>query len=187
MVTSFTDNALKESFRQDSSANIFRSALFQTLVASADGCVDPDNPTIMPATNAQELQRRCKEETMKYLLDFLTPLAKSPAASSQMTQIISSIADLSLELALQFGVHPAELSLLKPEKGEWLEVGAEYNSCLGGNSGRGERERVDLVVAPGICRIGDGRKDTGARTPIVPCDIIPVPRRDAGHASNAAN
>jgi len=120
-------------------------------------------------------------------MDLLAPLAKSTAASSQMAPIIASIADLGLELALQFGVHPAELSLLKPEKGEWLEVGAECNSCLGENLRRGEKECVDLVVAPGICRTGDGKKDTGVKIPIVPCDIFPVPRHDVETAGNAAN
>jgi len=146
-----------------------------------------DNPTAMPAINAQELQQRCKEAARDMLMDFLAPLAKSDAESSEMAPIISDIADRGLELGLQFGVHPAELSLLRPKKGESLEVGAECNNCLGENLRRGGRECVALVVAPGICRTGDGKRDTGSKVTIVPCDIFPVTRPDVEIAGSVAN
>jgi hypothetical protein len=85
---------------------------------------------------------------------------------------VKTIVRLAFEMAIQFGVNPACLSLLIPTAGEFVVIGTEYHDCEDGEEHRGTRSKVDLVVAPGLVRVGDGKSEMSKRYPIVPCEIF---------------
>jgi hypothetical protein len=107
---------------------------------------------------------------------FLTPLLRSPGdTKNDKERLAAKIASLSLELALQFGVHPGELSLLRPAVRDQVEIEAEATDCRGENLRQGDKVVVDLVVTPGVYRVVDGAtKEKRRRIFIVPCEVLPV-------------
>jgi hypothetical protein len=86
---------------------------------------------------------------------------------------IHEIVNLSLDIALQFGVHAAQLQLLSPGRGERIEIGEDFHHCEDADYCRGSTYTVDLVILPGLKKIGDGRSDMSSRRTIIPCEIYP--------------
>jgi hypothetical protein len=85
---------------------------------------------------------------------------------------IREAALIAREIAMQFGVNPANLQLLRPEQGEEVEIGTEFHDCYDGDTHAGRRYIVDLVTLPGLQKIGDGRSDRTSVRTIVPCDVF---------------
>jgi hypothetical protein len=92
---------------------------------------------------------------------------------SEMKDLIRQIANLGLDIALQFGVHTAQLRLLLPNRGERIRIGDEFYDCEDGDCNRGTWYTVDLVAVPGLLKIGGGRSDMTSERIIVPCEIYP--------------
>ena len=114
---------------------------------------------------------------VRQLLDRITNNNTRPDA----LEAVPTIVNLAAELGLECGVQRAQIWLLIPRPGEVVTVGAEYADCLGAGSGDGDGDggrdvKVDLVVSPGIVRIGDGRRDLAVRKALVPCEVFPFMR-----------
>lgn len=92
---------------------------------------------------------------------------------SEVVDQIRQMANLAREIALQFGVHAAQLRLSVPARGEQVQIGEEFHDCEDGDCNRGSICAVDLVIVPGLQKIGDGRSDMTSRRIIVPCEIYP--------------
>lgn len=92
---------------------------------------------------------------------------------NEVVDQIREMATLAREIALQFGVHPAQLRLLVPSRGDQIQIGEEFQDCEDGDYNRGSICAVDLVIVPGLQKIGDGRSDMRSKRIIVPCDIYP--------------
>jgi hypothetical protein len=85
---------------------------------------------------------------------------------------IHEMAKLGRDIALQFGIHPAQLRLLVPSHGEQIEIGESFHDCRDGDSNTGSIYVVDLVTAPGLQKIGDGRSDLNSSRTLAPCEIF---------------
>jgi hypothetical protein len=103
----------------------------------------------------------------------LNKVSETPI-SKQIEDQIAQIASLASELGLQCGVQPAQLQLFTPSRGQEVQIGDEYHDYADGDSQRGSIVTVDLVLSPGLNRIGDGRGDMNTKIRLVPCEICPV-------------
>jgi hypothetical protein len=90
---------------------------------------------------------------------------------SEVEDKIPQIANLAREIALQFGVQTAQLRLSVPTYGEEIQIGEEFHDCEDGDRYRGSVCAVDLVIVPGLQKIGDGQSDMTSNRIIVPCEI----------------
>lgn len=115
---------------------------------------------------------------IKQLLDRITGYATRPDA----LDAVPAIVNLAAELGIEFGVQRAQVWLVMPQRNDLVQAGPEYQDCLGGVGGttdndkdhQGSRDlKVDLMVSPGIVRIGDGRGDLSMRKALVPCEVVP--------------
>ena len=87
---------------------------------------------------------------------------------------VRQMATVASQIAIQFGVHPAQLQLSFPKSGERVEIGADFQDIEDGEDSKGVVYSVDLVVVPGLQKIGDGKSDMTSKRSIVPCEIFPV-------------
>ena len=80
---------------------------------------------------------------------------------------------LAREIALQFGIHSAQLLLCVPQRGEQIQIGEEFHDCEDGDCYKGTVYAVDQLIVPGLQKIGDGRSDMSSKRIITPCEIYP--------------
>lgn len=90
---------------------------------------------------------------------------------SEVEDQIRQLVNLAREVALQFGVQTAQLRLSVPNRGKEIQIGEEFHDCEDGDRYRGSVCAVDLVIVPGLQKIGDGRSDMSSKQIIVPCEI----------------
>ena len=86
---------------------------------------------------------------------------------------LQQIAVHARDLALQFGLHSAQLQLYVPKHGDAIQIGEDVHHCEDGDCDRGAKHFVDFVTLPGLQKIGDGRSDMTTRRTLVPCEIHP--------------
>lgn len=87
---------------------------------------------------------------------------------------LPEIVRIAGELALEFGCQRSEVSLVFPSHNEEVIIGDTFHDCQDGIiRARGIRQRVDIVVSPALCRVGDGRMDLVTRKVIVKGQIFP--------------
>ncbi|KAK4161200.1 hypothetical protein QBC43DRAFT_292264 [Cladorrhinum sp. PSN259] len=166
-------------FRQSPLSNKWRSVTFQSLCISV---LDPTSNINGAAAPVQEAiiqfgernVEACQQSIRSLILEISAAVQSQRATPwySGFEDEVKTIARLAFEIAIQFGVNPACLSLLVPTAGEFVVIGTEYHDCEDGEEHRGTRSKVDLVVAPGLVRVGDGRSEMSKRYPIVPCEIF---------------
>ncbi len=110
------------------------------------------------------------EEQLRKLLDEATGFA----VSQTIARHIPEITQLAANLAIEFGASRAQLCLLAAKPEEHVEVGPCFHHYKDGASRKGAFLTVDLMVSPGLCKIGDGRGDMTARRVLVQSDIYPA-------------
>jgi hypothetical protein len=138
------------------------------LTASAESNPAPDS--LLAKLNAENVHQTI--DRIMVVLSEVSSLSNSSVRSEVVDQIIQ-MTDLAREIALQFGVHSAQLRLSIPNRGEEIQIGEEFHDCEDGDCNRGSTCTVDLVVVPGLQKIGDGRFDMSSKRIIVPCEIYP--------------
>ncbi len=110
---------------------------------------------------------------IRALLNRITASETNPAVLDAVPEIVR----LAAELGLECGVQRAQLWLLLPKRGEVVPEGAEYESCLGGSGNADTSQQrsvvVDLLVSPGLVRVGDGRGDMAVRKALLACEVFP--------------
>lgn len=106
------------------------------------------------------------------VLSGVSKLSNSPIRSDVEDEI-HKMANLAGTIALQFGVHTAQLRLSVPHRGAQIQIGEEFHDCEDGDFHRGAIYPVDLVTFPGLERIGDGRSDMNSKQIVTPCEIYP--------------
>jgi hypothetical protein len=114
-------------------------------------------------------------QTVNRIIGVLSEVSKMSGAevSDEMEDRVREITDLCFNIALQFGIHTAQLRLSIPDRGEQITIGEEFHDCQNGELDKGAVYAVDLVVVPGLQKIGDGRSDMTKKHIIVPCEIYP--------------
>ena len=85
---------------------------------------------------------------------------------------------LGRDIALQFGIQPAQMQLVIPGHGEKIKIGERYHDCEDADSFKGKTQSVDIVTAPGLQKVGDGRSELGSQRAMVPCEIYPIEEDD---------
>jgi hypothetical protein len=162
--------AVTDIFKGEPIAHNFRSALFQTIVATSD--VVDNNRELSPlagdAKDSRRLQRACLEEAETKILKFLTSVCR-PEDVERIRSLpgsgVPQMAKTALELALQFGVHPGELIIQNPRVKAPLSPGMEFR--VEGEVRRDATGDVALVLSPGLARLEGGEMVT-----IVPCNLV---------------
>ncbi|KAH0537285.1 hypothetical protein FGG08_005910 [Glutinoglossum americanum] len=159
-------------FHQDKLANNWRSATFQCIIVALTS-TDGRNPA--PDTPLAKLSAKNVNQTISRIMGVLSEVSKlsNSMVGREIEDEIHQMANLSLEIALQFGVHSAQLRLSAPSRGEQIMIGEEFHDCEDGDSSKGSAYVVDLVIVPGLQKVGDGRSDMTSKRTIVPCEIYP--------------
>jgi hypothetical protein len=160
-------------FQSDKLANNLRSTTFQclsaTILAGADRGLPTENPLCDMAQNNVS-------QTISRVLDYLQQAAalSNNFMRSEIEVEVREMVQVTLEIALQFGVQPAQLQLYKSELGDLVTMGEDFQDCEDADMRKGAQYFVNLVVSPGLRKIGDGGRSTKIITrAIVPCEIYP--------------
>lgn len=138
------------------------------LTASDESNPEPDSPL---AKLSVDNIRQTVNRIMGVLSD-VSRLSNSLIRSEVEDEILQMV-NLAREIALQFGVHSAQLQLSFPNRGEQIQIGEEFHDCEDGDRYKGSIFGVDLVIVPGLQKIGDGRSDMSSKRIITPCEFYP--------------
>jgi hypothetical protein len=156
-------------FCRDTQSNKWRSITFHTIFTAIE---DPqhleDYPTPKISKIYQDNVSRVASELDRILEEFTGRNSDQATAKS-----IRKIASLAGELGLQFGVHRAHLLLDFPETGSQVRGGTEYSHYRDGEKYQNQMMEVELVLSPGLVRIGDGRRSLSVKAPLQPSLIYP--------------
>jgi hypothetical protein len=98
----------------------------------------------------------------------------SSTVRSEIEDQVRQMVSLGRDIALQFGIQPACLQLVIPAHAEEIKIGERFHDCEDGDSGERKTCSVDIVTAPGLQKVGDGRSDMDVQRPMVPCEIYPI-------------
>lgn len=157
-------------FSHDTLANKWRSASFQC-ISIALRAVDGGNsaPESLLAKLSTENTNQAVNRIMALLREVCT--LSNSLMREEIPGEVNRLATLAREFGLQFGVHNAQLRLLVPNIGQQIQIGNEFRDVIDGDLSRGSSCMVDLVVVPGLQRIGDGRSDMATKRVIIPCEF----------------
>lgn len=160
-------------FRTERLSNQWRTATFQNISAGAMASKFDDLGT---GSSVAKLFEHNVEDTVGRIMTLLVQISSLSNSDlpSDIEKDVYKIAMLAAEIGLQFGIHPAQLVLKIPVRGEQVQIGPEVHDCEDGDRNAGSRFPVDLVVVPGLQKVGDGRADLASMRVIVPCEIYPV-------------
>ena len=159
-------------FHHDKVANNWRSATFQCVNAALGAYGDGHAGS---ESSLAKLSADNVNQTVDRVIRILSEVSSMSNSfpSSETKDHIRQMANLGRDMALQFGLHPAQLRLLFPSRGERIQIGEEFHDCEDGDCNRGVWYKVDLVTTPGLRKIGGGRSDMNSEKIIVPCEIYP--------------
>ena len=76
---------------------------------------------------------------------------------------LQQIALQARDLALQFGLHPAQLQLYMPKHGDEVQIGEDVYDCEDGDCERGAKPLVALVTLPAFKNLEMGGRTFGRR------------------------
>lgn len=115
------------------------------------------------------------EQATNRILVILSEIAglSNNSVGGEVEDKVRQVADLAVEIALQFGINSTQLQLIMPNRGEQVEIGEEFYDCEDGDCNKGASYTVDLVVLPGLQKLGDGKSDANSKRTIVPCEFYP--------------
>jgi hypothetical protein len=140
---------------------MWRSATFQSVMSA------------VKSGQAEHLSRMHNENIKQCTVQMtnVLHLASSGFDKSGVQDLLLGIAETAAEVAFQFGIQPATLQLSIPHSHQQVVIGDEYHDCIDADSFRGAGTDVELVVSPGVIRLGDGRANMNSRISLVPCQI----------------
>lgn len=130
---------------------------------------------LAPGSPLAKLSAENMQQTVNRILGVLSEVSKlsNSLIRSDVEDEIQKMVNLAGEIALQFGVHTAQLRLSVPHRGAQIQIGEEFHDCEDGDFYRGTMYCVELVTFPGLERIGDGRFDMSSKQIVAPCEIYP--------------
>ncbi|KAF2813600.1 uncharacterized protein BDZ99DRAFT_412441 [Mytilinidion resinicola] len=167
-----TSEDIFDLLRKDRIANTWRSATFQTINEALT--------TRSTLSHSESLLAQFSAENTQVAVDriyaILLEVAKltNSGVREEVEEQVHEMVRVSSQIAIQFGVHTAQLQLSLPAIGEKIEIGENYHDCEDGDYNKGTIYTVDVVVVPGLEKIGDGRSDMISKRSIVPCEIFPA-------------
>lgn len=167
------DSGSFAAFQRDKLANNWRSATFQCISVALRAGNDRGR---VPSTPVAKLCADNVKQTIDRITQVLSEVSSLSGGrvAGVVEEDITRTANIALEIALQFGIHPAQLRLLVPNRDEQVMIGEDFHDCENGDGDKGITFPVDLVIMPALQKIGDGRADTSSKRTIVPCEIYPA-------------
>jgi hypothetical protein len=172
LTSSVSGQKLFEFFQQSRIANNWRSSIFQCIneaLMEATGKRDDSNAPIATLITENVNQAIAR---MTIVLEEVSILSGNRSPRVEIDEL-QQIVIQARELALQFGLHPAQLQLHMPRHGDEIQIGEDVHDCEDGDCDRGAKHIVDLVTLPGLQKIGIGRSDMQFKSTLVPCEIYP--------------
>ncbi|KAK0705689.1 hypothetical protein B0H67DRAFT_649998 [Lasiosphaeris hirsuta] len=149
-------------FRTSPLSNKWRSVTFQSLaLGDSTGTVARIGEINMTATAQRILT----------LVADLAAFTQAPLYADLEGEV-RGLVRLAFEIAVQFGINQAGLSLLAAAPGETVVIGPEFHDCEDGEEHRGTRTHVDFVVSPGLVRTGDGREEMARKWTVLACEVF---------------
>ncbi|KAF8862360.1 hypothetical protein BDZ45DRAFT_799176 [Acephala macrosclerotiorum] len=160
-------------FRQDGLANTWRSTTFMYINVALTSPEQNHSPVA-------RLNTENFNDTVSRILAVLSEVAGLSHASVRpdIQDQVRQMVLLGRDIALQFGINPSQMELVVPKHGEKIKIGEKFHDCEDGDSFKGKTHDVDLVTAPGLQKIGDGRSDMNSQRAMVPCEIYPIETED---------
>jgi hypothetical protein len=160
-------------FLNDKKANTWRSCTFQSINSALATSIEQATPGKM--NEVAVLWTDNLNKTVGRIMDILRRTASlaGVALPDSIEADLQSVTRLVSEFAIQCGIHQAKLCLRFPARGESVTIGSEYHHCIDGDMARNSKVDVDIVVLPGLCKVGDGASDTTTLKSFVPCKIYP--------------
>jgi hypothetical protein len=155
-------------FDSDIEANKWRSALFQSMQPlvlpkfprqSKPGEPEPGIVRFFNE-NCQDVERR--------ILD-LVQAATGRAAPVAVQQEVRKIPRLAGELAITLGAQRARIHLAGAQRGDVVRQDGTFDVQNGGSRGGA---RAELLLSPGLVKIGDGRGDMETRRVLLSGEIF---------------
>jgi hypothetical protein len=150
-------------------ANDWRSSTFQCISGTLSASARPSGQlTILSDAN--------NNTTVSRILAILQEVSSLSNAMLRpdIKSDVSRIAKMAAAIAIQFGVHPARLELLEASRGENIKIGSDFHDCEDGDIEKGASYQIDMIVAPGLRKVGNGRADLTVRRTVIPCEIYPL-------------
>ena len=123
---------------------------------------------------AADLYDANRDAVEQQLLHILQKVVMDYTIGKEILVQVCKIAKLGAELALEIGVQRAQVGLLVAGKGTGfptVSIGAEWHDCENGDAAKGTTVIVDLLVSPGLIKLGNGRGDMDAKRVLVPADV----------------
>ncbi|KAK1754395.1 hypothetical protein QBC47DRAFT_383810 [Echria macrotheca] len=159
-----------EIFRTNLDANKWRSATFQSIftVVFPKGLKKGQQPSGLMVRLFSSNMDRVRRD-----IEALLEENSDGGVLGELESDIVRIVQLAGELALEFGCQRALLGVESPMTGETVKIGQGFVDCQDGDANRGHIKEVDLVVAPKLFRVGDGRNDLKTVKVICSGDIYP--------------
>ncbi|KAF2671474.1 hypothetical protein BT63DRAFT_477946 [Microthyrium microscopicum] len=157
-------------YSRETTANTWRAALFQRINSRIS------NKNSSGYFGIRRLSEKNRSDASEKIMRFLSGVVQLSGGNLRETlrEEVDHITALAFQIALQFGIHPARLQLIIPQPDQSVQIGDEYQDCEDGNTNKGSIVTVDLVVLPGLEKVGDGRLDLNSKRAIVPCEVYPV-------------
>ncbi|KAI0127154.1 hypothetical protein BJ170DRAFT_624443 [Xylariales sp. AK1849] len=167
---SMTNDDIYALFAHNKMANNWRSATFQCIIAIFGEQHGDRSGSLLRCLGDENVAKASSR-----ILAYLSAIAgrSSSYVSIKVKEDVQQLVNLAREIAMQFGVNTSRLEVCVPNRGDKLQIGDVYQDCENGDGDRGQVLRLDLLVVPGIQKIGDGRKDPTAQSTIVPCEFYP--------------
>jgi len=167
-----SDDELFELFRQSKSVNNWRSATFQCI---NEALKSPSGQADAPGAPIAGLMLENINEIIRRIINVILAVSRLSGSSPRddLAGEVRQVTELAQDLALQFGLHPAQLQLLMPRSMDEVQIGADFHDCENGDCERGTRCLVDIVTLPGLRKVGDGRSESESKNTLVPCEVYP--------------
>jgi len=128
-----------------------------------------------PEGIAAQLYQEHKKKVESELYDILAVLTAYNVGDDVKVEL-PRIVDTAAELALEIGVQRAQVGLSVPMPGHIVTIGDEFHDHRDGAvpKFKGKEYRVDLLVTPGLFRVGNGRGDMWTSRTLVPAEVFRV-------------
>jgi len=116
------------------------------------------------AVNTRHLQEFSIREAIRSIFNLLGKVSVD-LSDLESKGSVPRLVRMSMELALQFGIHTSQLQLEHPRKQTMLKLGSECR--VKGDDRTDVSVEVDLPLSPALVRIDGEEKVT-----IIPCTVI---------------
>jgi hypothetical protein len=155
-------------FSESEVANHWRSVTYESIYASITDEDNQGRPS--PLRKAYDLN---VTEAIQRIIAIMEQATGSTLSEQKVNKVHKAVS-LAAKMGLQFGVHMDKLEFTWPRQQAQVVIGREFIIEREGGRDSGKAVLVDLVVEPGLSRLGDGRGNLERRIALLPCKFVPL-------------